>query len=80
MGDEDSTRTIGDLPMRFGPLGAALLSGIERFTILAKIGEGGMGTVYAAYDSVLDRRVALKVVRADRRRNNDYYSQVRARS
>ncbi|HET9988447.1 MAG TPA: serine/threonine-protein kinase, partial [Kofleriaceae bacterium] len=58
--------------MRFGPLGTALLSGIERFTILAKLGEGGMGTVYAAYDSVLDRRVALKVVRADRRRNNDY--------
>lgn len=36
---------------------------IERFTILERVGAGGMGTVYAAYDPKLDRKVALKLVR-----------------
>ena len=60
MGEEDSTQTvIGDVPLRFGPRTRSGLSGIERFTILKKLGEGGMGSVYAAYDSALDRRVAV---------------------
>ncbi len=38
---------------------------IGRFLVLGKLGEGGMGVVYSAFDPVLDRRVAIKVIRPE---------------
>jgi predicted Ser/Thr protein kinase len=42
--------------------GAEAATGPGRFRILDRLGAGGMGTVYAAYDPTLDRGVALKLV------------------
>ncbi|HWB82330.1 MAG TPA: tetratricopeptide repeat protein [Nannocystaceae bacterium] len=41
----------------------AMPDAIDRYVLLQRIGSGGMGTVWAAFDPHLDRRVALKVLR-----------------
>ncbi len=37
----------------------------ERYEIIKSIGEGGMANVYLANDNILDRKVAIKVLRGD---------------
>src|SRR4051794_22363376 len=70
--DDDQTATVhlvgeGRHPAASGALEAlARGASIGRYVVLDRIGAGGMGVVYAAYDPELDRRVALKLLRPDR--------------
>ena len=37
----------------------------DRYQIIRLIGEGGMANVYLAHDTILDRDVAVKILRGD---------------
>ncbi len=37
----------------------------DRYQVIKSIGEGGMANVYLAYDTILDRNVAIKLLRGD---------------
>jgi tetratricopeptide (TPR) repeat protein/predicted Ser/Thr protein kinase len=43
---------------------------VGAYTVLHRIGQGGMGTVFAAYDLQLDRKIALKVLHPSRQGKN----------
>ncbi len=53
--DAASDPSDPDEPLRRG-------AHVGRYTVLERIGAGGMGVVYAAFDPQLDRRIALKVM------------------
>jgi serine/threonine protein kinase len=44
---------------------------VSHYRIVAKVGAGGMGEVYLAQDTKLDRKVDLKILPADLAANHD---------
>src|SRR5258706_9921805 len=53
--------------LRSAPAAAVHARGTQlgRYVLLEAIGAGGMGVVYSAFDPVLERKIALKLVRSD---------------
>jgi len=59
-----------DAPLPFTRLG--------HYEIVARIGRGGMGDVYRAYEPALDRKVAIKVLPAELARQKDFIRRFKA--
>ncbi|MCU0701296.1 MAG: hypothetical protein MUC96_32710, partial [Myxococcaceae bacterium] len=57
-----SSDSLADTAPRVSTEGLQRGSLVGRYVVLELVGSGAMGSVYAAYDPQLDRRVALKLV------------------
>ena len=59
---EDKSRQVAN-PERVEPGDLPRGTTVDRYVLIDKIGQGGMGVVYSAYDHALHRRVAVKLVK-----------------
>lgn len=60
----DSSEAL-PLPRAPADQGFAKSHQLNQYIVLERLGSGGQGVVYAAYDSRVDRKVALKMLRSD---------------
>lgn len=89
-GQQEDPSTAAEHTQTVGPPGALPAPGTDgelklkrgdmlgRYVVLDLLGEGGMGTVYVAFDPELDRRLAIKLVKP-RSELSDHRSQGRLR-
>jgi tetratricopeptide (TPR) repeat protein len=68
--DDEERLSIADTAPASGPTGLVAdeprLERVGRYLVLEHLGTGGMGRVHAAFDPVLERKVALKLVKSGR--------------
>jgi serine/threonine protein kinase/tetratricopeptide (TPR) repeat protein len=64
-GSEDEVSETIDYGLDSSTAALQDVRNVGRYPVLNKIGEGGMGVVFACFDEELDRRIAIKILTAE---------------
>src|SRR5262249_20782612 len=66
-----------DIPISDAEVGFKRGDSLGRYMVVDRLGSGGMGVVYAAYDPDLDRKLAIKLLRPELPHNKGAKSSAR---